>query len=75
MTKGLCVQGLQGTDSQSNEQDSQQQDRAGAQGHGGVVFSMAVGPVGAVTVVVEAAFQLHLTIAHVRLVTERLVSA
>lgn len=75
MTKGLCVEGLQGPDSQSNEQDPQQQDRAGAQGHGGVVLSVAVGPVRAVTVVVEAAFQLHLAIAHVRLVAERLVRA
>lgn len=65
----------QGTDSQCNEQDPQQQDRAGAQGRGGAVFPVAVGPVRAVTVVVEAAFQLHLTVAHVRLVTERLVSA
>lgn len=69
----MTTDALQWTDSYSNQQDPQQQDRAGAQGHGSIMVPVTVWAVGPVTVITETALQL--SIAHVRLVTERLVTA
>lgn len=64
---------LQWTEGYFNQQDPQQQDRAGAQDHRGVMFSVTVWAMRPVTVIGEAAFQL--STAHGRLVTEGLESA